>query len=76
MVEAEQHRVLREEVIAIEPTVTAQVEVRGEPKEVVWPNEQLRAWESVGDRLCSVWQRVWPGNLTQIAEEEYAMIAW
>ena len=38
----------------MDPTVTAQVEVGGELKEVVWPNEQLRAWESVGDRLCSV----------------------
>ena len=64
-------------MIEAAPTVEVQLQVHGQGVAVQLPNGQLRAWESAGDRLAGVWQRVWPAGLTQIAiaNEEYSAVA-
>ena len=62
-------------MIEAAPTVEVQLQVHGQEVAVQLPNEQLRAWESTGDRLAGVWQRVWPAGVTQmIADEEYSCV--
>ena len=54
LVEAEEYRKLRSEMMDADPTVEAQLQVHGQEVAVQLPNEQLRAWESTGDRLAGV----------------------